>query len=113
MKVKIALRFRGREMAHTEFGFQVVNKFLAKLAPYGHPDHDVRLVGRSINVMISPLPRNKRAKHPHEGEPGHPAPKKSAEPSAPSASPPPATPEPGFNNNPFNGLNLPGDPASQ
>ena len=66
MKVKVALKFRGREMAHTEFGFQVVNKFIEDIAPYGHPDFPAKLIGRGINVMISPLPRNKRAKHPGE-----------------------------------------------
>jgi len=33
MKVKVALKFRGREMAHTEIGFEVVNKFIAEIAP--------------------------------------------------------------------------------
>jgi translation initiation factor IF-3 len=66
MKVKIALKFRGREIAHTEVGFQVINKFLAEIAPYGHPDFSPKLIGRGINVMISPLPRNKRAKNPNQ-----------------------------------------------
>ncbi|MSU61887.1 MAG: translation initiation factor IF-3 [Pedosphaera sp.] len=66
MKVKITLRFRGREMAHKEFGFQQVEKFIAATAPHGHPDAATKLIGKSINVMISPLPRNKRAKHPNE-----------------------------------------------
>ena len=69
MKVKVVLKFRGREMAHTEFGFQVIEKFLAEVAPYGHPDFQPKLVGRSITLMISPLPRNKRAKNP-QGEEG-------------------------------------------
>ena len=73
MKVKVTLKFRGREMAHTEFGFQVIQKFLAENAPYGHPDFQPKLIGRGINVMISPLPRNKRARHPSEGQ-GGPAP---------------------------------------
>lgn len=64
MKVKVTLRFRGREMAHQEFGFQVVDKFLRDVAPYGHPDAPPKLIGRGINVMLSPLPRNKRAKNP-------------------------------------------------
>ncbi len=72
MKVKVALKFRGREMAHTEVGFEVINKFLAEIAPYGHPDFPPKLIGRGINVMISPLPRNKRGKNPRlakeEGE---------------------------------------------
>jgi translation initiation factor IF-3 len=72
MKVKVVLKFRGREMAHTEYGFQVVQKFLAEVAPYGYPDFDPQLIGRGINVMITPLPRHKRAKAPHqvEAEPG-------------------------------------------
>ena len=67
MKVKVALKFRGREMQHTEFGFEVIKKFIEQIAPFGHPDFQPKLVGRAINLMISPLPRNKRAKNPrHE-----------------------------------------------
>jgi translation initiation factor IF-3 len=73
MKVKVTLKFRGREMAHTEYGFQVIEKFLNEIAAYGHPDFAAKLAGRSINVMISPLPRNKRAKHPQQLEGGVPA----------------------------------------
>ena len=83
MKVKVALKFRGRENAHTEIGFEVIHKFIADIAPYGHPDFQPKLVGKAINLMISPLPRNKRAKNPHLEEDeadqhppaGHPAPK--------------------------------------
>jgi translation initiation factor IF-3 len=72
MKVKVALKFRGREMQHTEIGFQVIKKFLGEVAAYGHPDFEPKLIGRGINVMVSPLPRNKRAKNPYavEGEGG-------------------------------------------
>ncbi len=66
MKVKVTLRFRGREMAHKEFGFQVVEKFIKDLIPYGHPDAPAKLIGKGINVMLSPLPRNKRAKNPRQ-----------------------------------------------
>ena len=66
MKVKLALRFRGREMAHQEIGFQVVKKFIQALALYGHPDAEPKLIGRGIHVMLSPLPRNKRAKNPNQ-----------------------------------------------
>lgn len=81
MKVKVALRFRGREMAHTEFGFQVINQFVEKIAPWGHPDFQPKLIGRNINLMISPLPRNKRAKHPDQDDskPVKPAPQADGE----------------------------------
>jgi translation initiation factor IF-3 len=66
MKIKISLRFRGREMMHKDIGFQVVRKYIEALTPYGHPDADPKLIGKGITVMISPLPRAKRAKHPNE-----------------------------------------------
>jgi translation initiation factor IF-3 len=78
MKVKVALRFRGREMAHTEFGFQVINKFIENIAPWGHADFQPKLIGRNINLMISPLPRNKRAKNPNEEDVKHPPAKESS-----------------------------------
>jgi translation initiation factor IF-3 len=78
MKIKVTLKFRGREMAHTEYGFQVVHKFLADIAPFGHPDFEPKLIGRGINVMVSPLPRNKRPRNPRQPEG--------------AAPPPPATP---------------------
>lgn len=68
MKVKVTLRFRGREMAHQEFGFEKVKNFIKAIEPWGHPDFEPKLIGRGINLMISPLPRNKRAKHPNEGQ---------------------------------------------
>lgn len=68
MKVKVTLMFKGREMAHTEYGFDVVKRFINELAPYGRPDNEPKLVGRGINVIITPLPRNKRAKNPRLSE---------------------------------------------
>jgi translation initiation factor IF-3 len=112
MKVKVVLKFRGREMAHTEFGFQVIQKFLTEIAPYGHPDFEPKLIGRGITVMITPLPRNKRAKPPEgvEVESTLSAPQPHAEPHQPAvplSTPRPPRPEPqevksdGFVNNPF------------
>jgi len=59
-KVKLRLKFRGREMAHTEIGFEVMKKALADLANMGHPDAPPKLNGKQINVMLTPLPTNKR-----------------------------------------------------
>jgi translation initiation factor IF-3 len=83
MKVKVTLRFRGREMAHKEFGFQQVENFIKALVPYGHPDAPAKLIGKGINVMISPLPRNKRAKNPREGSEPRPTTASNGAPSAP------------------------------
>ncbi len=59
-KVKMRLKFRGREMAHTELGFGVMKRAVAALETMGHPDADPKLIGRNIHVMLTPLPPNKR-----------------------------------------------------
>jgi translation initiation factor IF-3 len=109
MKIKVTLKFRGRELAHTEVGFQVVHKFLKEIEPYGHPDFAPKLNGKAINLMISPLPRNKRAKHPNEGrteeaaEPSPAAPRSEPEPVAAVSNEEANEPAPagGFSNSPF------------
>jgi translation initiation factor IF-3 len=110
MKVKVALKFRGREMAHQEFGFEVIKKFLEAIAPFGHPDFQPKLIGRGINVMISPLPRNKRAKNPYADEDGSPpasANNHSVAPPQTSKVPVLSEPSPdGFVNNPFDKLEV-------
>jgi translation initiation factor IF-3 len=109
MKVKVTLRFRGREMAHKEFGFQQVQKFIKDVAPYGHPDADPKLIGKGIVLMLSPLPRNKRAKHP-KGEDHVPESKPEAETARPkkavtaSAGSEDRSKSEGFGNNPFSAL---------
>jgi len=59
-KVKLRLKFRGREMAHTEIGFGVIKRALTELENMGHPDNEPKLLGKQINVMLTPLPVNKR-----------------------------------------------------
>lgn len=122
MQVKINLRFRGRQNAHTEVGAGVVKKFLADLAPWGQANSEVRIVGKAINLMVNPLPRHKRAKHPNEGNrpprpgsdkehgsPVHP-PSEASTPKAVSSAPvriaTNAATAPGLNN-PFDQLSLP------
>lgn len=116
MKIKITLKFRGREMAHQEYGFQVVERFLKDVSPYGHPDAPPKLLGRGINVMVTPLPRNKRARNPNQAETpppaagaaDHPSPNPNADRrpdpgKAPAKSPQPVPVQAGneFTNNPF------------
>ncbi len=69
-KVKMRLKFRGREMAHTELGFGVMKKAVVELANMGHPDAEPKLIGRNIHVMLTPLPPNKRKPKFHVREEG-------------------------------------------
>ena len=85
MKVRVKLRFRGRQRAHKEFGFGVVNKFVQEAAAYGHADAPPKMLGeRDLNVILSPLPRNKRARNPREAD----APMPPPVPEGPSDHPP-------------------------
>lgn len=64
MKVRIKLRFKGRQKAHKEYGFEVVNKFVQELAPYAVADSPPKMLGdRDLNVMLTPLSKEKRAKN--------------------------------------------------
>lgn len=64
MKVRVKLRFKGRQKAHKEFGFEVVNKFVRELAPYAVADSPAKMLGdRDLNVTLTPLPKEKRARH--------------------------------------------------
>ncbi len=59
-KVKLRLKFRGRELAHTEIGFEMMKRAISELEGMGHPDSEPRLTGKQINVMLTPNPPNKR-----------------------------------------------------
>ncbi|MCI0748412.1 MAG: translation initiation factor IF-3 [Verrucomicrobia subdivision 3 bacterium] len=73
MKVHVKLRFRGRQRAHKEFGFQTVNRFVAAAAAYGRADSPPKMLGdRDLNVVVSPLPRDKRGKSPGPKTPNQP-----------------------------------------
>lgn len=70
-KVKLRLKFRGREMAHTEIGFDLVNRAIKEIEGMGHPDAPPKLSGKQINLMISPHPINKRKPKHYERAVGH------------------------------------------
>ncbi len=59
-KVKMRLKFRGREMARTSLGFDVMKRAISELEGMGHVDAEPKLIGRNINVMLTALPANKR-----------------------------------------------------
>lgn len=63
MKVRIKLRFKGRQKAHKEFGFEIVNRLVREVSAHGKADSPPKMLGdRDLNVVISPLPRNQRGK---------------------------------------------------
>lgn len=59
-KVKVQLQFRGREMSHKELGYGLMERLKEDLTTMGQVEMEPKLMGKSINMTISPLPANKR-----------------------------------------------------
>ncbi len=55
-KVKAALRFRGREMAHPELGAVIMQRFTDAVAEVGTVEKQPKMEGRSMVMFISPKP---------------------------------------------------------
>ena len=53
-KVKVTIRFRGRELAHTELGFEVLNEVLKRLTSAYNVDKPAAMDGRNMSMTISP-----------------------------------------------------------
>lgn len=54
-KVKVTIRFRGREMSHTEFGFELIQKILEEVKEFCTIEKPPKLEGRSLTAVLSPL----------------------------------------------------------
>lgn len=53
-KVKVLLKFRGREMAHQELGMQLLMKVRAETEPLAKVEMEPRLEGRQMVMVLSP-----------------------------------------------------------
>ena len=55
-RVKVYVRFRGREMAHTEIGEVLLRDFADKCAEIANLDKAPKLEGRNMSIFLSPKP---------------------------------------------------------
>ena len=53
-KVKVTIRFRGREMAHTELGLDVLKDVLARIEGFYVMDKAPAMEGRFMSMILSP-----------------------------------------------------------
>lgn len=54
-KVRVVLRFKGREMAHTALGLENMEKFREACAEFGTVDKKPTLDGRILSMVITPI----------------------------------------------------------
>src|SRR5438105_8744792 len=57
-KAKVTVRFKGREMAHTELGWKMLQKMIENVGDISMVENNPRMEGRMLHIMLSP-----RAQH--------------------------------------------------
>lgn len=58
-KVKITVRFKGRQMAHMDIGENVLNKFIEDLKEFGALDSKPNLEGKMMSIVMMPVGKKK------------------------------------------------------
>jgi translation initiation factor IF-3 len=62
MKVKLLMIFRGREMMHQDIGVNLMKRIRVDLSHIGTADAEPKMIGKSINMMLTPNPIQKRVR---------------------------------------------------
>lgn len=62
-KVKVSIRFRGREMQYTSAGLQVIGEFADALNEVGTPDRKPQLEGKNMMMIINPIKQDESVKN--------------------------------------------------
>ena len=68
-KVKVMIRFRGREMSYTVLGHKVLNEFAKAAEEYGVMEKPPKLEGKNMTMVLAPKPV--AAKNKEEEEDGN------------------------------------------
>ena len=57
-KVKVTIRFRGRQITHSEIGREVMRDFAERIKDYGTIDKQPMIEGRNMSMFIAPKDAN-------------------------------------------------------
>ncbi len=55
-KVKVSIRFRGREMGHPELGIDIMNRFAQECSEFANVEKPAKLDGRNMLMFLAPKP---------------------------------------------------------
>jgi translation initiation factor IF-3 len=61
-KTKVTLRYRGRELAHQEFGIRLLERIRGDLEPYGVVEQWPKMEGRQLVMVLAPKIKTVQAK---------------------------------------------------
>ncbi|HRP02720.1 MAG TPA: translation initiation factor IF-3 [Candidatus Kapabacteria bacterium] len=59
-KIKASVMFRGREMTHTNIGKELLEKFVEELKEIAKIDSPIKMEGRNMSVIMSPIKAKKK-----------------------------------------------------
>lgn len=79
-KVKVSLRFKGRQMAHRELGYAIINRLIKDMGDAGVVEFMPRMEGTTLHAILAPAKKAEAARKPA--------------PPKPPAAGPPAQPRP-------------------
>ena len=68
-KVKASLRFRGRQMAHRELGYQIVNRLIQDIGEAGVVEFMPRMEGTTLHAILAPTKKVEAPKKPAAPKP--------------------------------------------
>ena len=104
-RIKVTVRFRGRELTHPELGRNMLTRFTERIKEHGTPERAPLLEGKSMHLTVASLHKPKEheapQRHPRDDQPGEPG-EQPVEPAeqpavAPVAAAPAAAPSAGTN----------------
>ncbi|MGB8259244.1 MAG: translation initiation factor IF-3 [Terracidiphilus sp.] len=73
-KVKASLRFRGRQMAHRELGYKIINRLITDIGEAGVVEFMPRMEGNILHAIIAPSKKQEQVVKPKPAAPPAPAP---------------------------------------
>ena len=56
-KVKVSIRFRGREMGHPELGLEIMRRFADAMSEVANVEKPAKLEGRTMLMFLAPKPQ--------------------------------------------------------
>jgi translation initiation factor IF-3 len=53
-KVKLSIKFQGRQIQRKEFGYNLIEKFKTDLKDFGSPEGEAKLIGKRLLFTLAP-----------------------------------------------------------
>src|SRR5213082_1393568 len=82
-KVKASLRFKGRQMAHRDLGYKIINRLILDIGDAGLVEFMPRMEGTTLHAILAPSKKSEQAPRKAEPSPGTSG-SKSADPATPA-----------------------------